>query len=62
MMQFDSFEQFQSGFQPHHSAEAALLKENNDLLITKGMLSFMILLDLLAEFDVVNCDILLAGL
>lgn len=34
MMQFDSFEQFQSGFHPHHSAETAILEENNDPLIT----------------------------
>jgi hypothetical protein len=60
MMQFDSIEQFQSGFHPHHTAETAVLKENNDRLITTRMLSFVILLDLLAAVGVVNHVILLA--
>lgn len=63
MMQFDSFEQFQSGFHPYHHAETAGLKVNNDLKIaTMDMLCFMILLDLLAAFDAVNHDFFLAGL
>lgn len=37
-MQFDSFEQFQSG--SHQSAEIAVLKVNNDLLIATTDLVF----------------------
>jgi len=51
----------QSAYQPHHSTETAILKVLSDVLlaIDAGDLSALVLLDLSADFDTVDHNILL---
>jgi len=53
----------QSGFQPGHSTETAVLRVLSDILLTvdSGETTVLILLDLFAAFDTVNHDILLSA-
>ena len=50
-------EKFQSAYKPNHSTETALMRIQNDILMTldnkRGVLVF--LLDLSAAFDTVEC-------
>ena len=61
---FDFLEKHQSVYRKHHNTETALLKIQNDLLISadKKKISIIALLDLSAAFDTIDHDILITRL
>uniref|UniRef100_H3BF01 Reverse transcriptase domain-containing protein n=1 Tax=Latimeria chalumnae TaxID=7897 RepID=H3BF01_LATCH len=59
--QFDFYDRFQSGFRPGHSTESALVKAVSDLLtsLDRGLVAFLIQLDLSSAFDTIDHGVLL---
>jgi len=55
------YEPFQFAYRPHHSTETALLRVQNDILVSmdKQEITLLVLLDLSAAFDTVDHNILL---
>jgi len=55
------YEPFQSAYRPHHSTETALLRVQNDILVSmdKQDITLLVMLDLSAAFDTVDHDIML---
>ncbi len=55
------FEDFQSGCRPSHSTETALIRVTNDLLLSSDhcCISLLVLLDICAELDTIDHNILL---
>ncbi|XP_064419351.1 uncharacterized protein LOC135359048 [Latimeria chalumnae] len=59
--QFNFYDRFQSGFRPGHSTESALVRVVSDLLtpLDKGLVAFLVQLDLSSAFDTIDHGILL---